>query len=529
MGWTPHPLSSGILGVAGWVEGGSCPEHGTSDVEEAVCDRSQGASMAMSPGAQGGVLGAAYGIVLCGDAGPMVDGVGEPLMAGISAQHEAAFAGPPGDGCDACKAAQGVIISALQGIRSLCQQRGEDDPPDSRQGGEDVGVTLLWLPRLSLFGGAERGGQAVDLSMSVADLAIDQTDAIDQRQDVSAGGFGSAIGDGDGLLAQDVEKLGGVEAADTVALEDFRDCSFADALGFVRGGHRLPEVDQPGRAEVIVQFEEGREVAPELLTHTVCEAGALGAELLGDARPFPELDDQRIGIGEASKAMRIGAQGRRQDQAVAAVVLGTGWAVAIAEAVHLLGIDGPDTEPASHQRLNHRTMRHLDGEVDPAGIVGTALGQQPICQGGEGLAGMLEDFFADVAALLVEEPHEMALAGPIDTGIPLLLSVHAPAPASMTSHRDPDQNLYGHSARMRRDRRRLPTGHRSRPIRRGTCPPQVIGSQGGVGCFRRTGSIPAQYDIRAVARGTTGAPLRYTPLVPRRLLQEPPGKGTGGP
>src|SRR6266700_1316361 len=40
---------------------------------------------------------------------------------------------------------------------------------------------------------------------------------------------------------------------------------------------------------------------------------------------------------------------------------------------------------------------------------------------------------------------------------------------------------------------------------------------------------PADYDIWAVARGTDGVSLRFTPAVPRRPLQESLGKGTGGP
>lgn len=44
-------------------------------------------------------------------------------------------------------------------------------------------------------------------------------------------------------------------------------------------------------------------------------------------------------------------------------------------------------------------------------------------------------------------------------------------------------------------RRGLPTGHRSRPIRRGTRPPQVVGPQGAVGRSRRIGSVLEGYAI----------------------------------
>src|SRR5713226_8803272 len=311
--------------------------------------------------------------------------------------------------------------------------------------------------------------------------------------------------------------VSGGEAADAVSLEDGGDRSLADAPGLVGGRRGLPELDQPGGAEIGVEIEEGREVAPQLLAQAIGERGALAAEVLCDARPFPEFDDGGIGGGELAEAMRIGAQGRGHHQGVAAVVLGAGHRVAVAEAVHLLGIEGMDGEAALDQRLDHRPMRHLDGDVDLAGLGGAAGRQQPGHHLGQALAGMLEDFLADVAALLIDEPHMVALAGPVDTAIPSFLIAHAVTPLQTASHRDPCRYLYWCSPRSRRERHRLPTGRRSRPIRRGTCPPQVIESRGAIGCSRRTGSVLETTTFWAVACGRAGVPLRSTPPLPRRF------------
>ena len=158
LGGTPHRLSSGFLGCGG-VEGGAGFEHGAGDVKEAIGDRSQGAGMAVTPASQGGVFGPASWVVLNGDARPMVHGVGEPVVAGLSSDDDAALARPLGDGRDTCQTAQGGVISPLQGIEGFCKQRGEDDPSHSRQGCEDLHVMLLSLPRLGLLRSG-RGGQS---------------------------------------------------------------------------------------------------------------------------------------------------------------------------------------------------------------------------------------------------------------------------------------------------------------------------------------------------------------------------------
>ena len=99
--------------------------------------------MAVTSASQGGVFRAASGVMLNGDARPVVHGVGEPVMAGLSSYHDAALARPLGDRRDPCQTAQGGVISSLQSIEGFCEQRGEDDPSHSRQGCEDRHVMLL--------------------------------------------------------------------------------------------------------------------------------------------------------------------------------------------------------------------------------------------------------------------------------------------------------------------------------------------------------------------------------------------------
>ena len=126
--------------------------------------------MAMTSASEFGVFGAAARIVLNGDTGPMVDGVGEAVVAGLSSDDDAALSGPLGDRRDFCETAQGGVVASLQGIRGFCEQRGEDGPSHSRQGCEDLRVMLLFLPWLGRLGWHEAGGQAVDPAMGVFDL-----------------------------------------------------------------------------------------------------------------------------------------------------------------------------------------------------------------------------------------------------------------------------------------------------------------------------------------------------------------------
>jgi hypothetical protein len=82
---------------------------------------------------QRGVLDPAPLVVLYRDARPMIHGVGEPVVTGLSPDDDAALARALGNRRDSGQAGQGGVVTSLQGIEGLCQQRGEDDPSHSRR------------------------------------------------------------------------------------------------------------------------------------------------------------------------------------------------------------------------------------------------------------------------------------------------------------------------------------------------------------------------------------------------------------
>ena len=129
-------------------------------------------------------------------------------------------------------------------------------------------------------------------------------------------------------------------------------------------------------------------------------------------------------------------------------------------------------EAALDQCLDHGAVRDLDCDMDLAGLGNAARCHQPGRHLGKSFATVFEDFLADHATIAVRQKKRMmALARPIDTGIPSLFISHSRSPLEKTSHRNLRRSLYWRSESGLHFRRGLPTGHRSRPIRPGTRPP----------------------------------------------------------
>ncbi len=67
---------------------------------------------------------------------------------------------------------------------------------------------------------------------------------------------------------------------------------------------------------------------------------------------------------DPAEALRICAEGVRQDKGIPPVILGAGHRVAITKAIELLRVDGKDLEAALHEGFHHGTPRHLNGDRD---------------------------------------------------------------------------------------------------------------------------------------------------------------------
>ena len=116
-----------------------------------------------------------------GDARPVVHGVSEPVTAGLPSDDNAALAGLLGDGRDSGQTAQSGVVAPFKAVPSLCEQRGEDNPSNSRQGRKDFHVMLLLPPRPCLLCWNEPGRQGIQPAMSLFDLPVHKADARNER------------------------------------------------------------------------------------------------------------------------------------------------------------------------------------------------------------------------------------------------------------------------------------------------------------------------------------------------------------
>jgi hypothetical protein len=290
---------------------------------------------------QSSVLGAAARIVLSGDARPMVEGIPEPRITGESSRDDTAFAGALGDRRSATKGPQGVIVSSLEGFPSLCEQRGEDDPTVSWQGCEDRSVALLvCLPRFTLRRLGQEAAQPIKLAVRIFELPVDHSQAFDERANMSACGLDRSGGDCHRWLSQNRQHVGGRETANAPAFQDPSDARLTAAHRLVGCRDELPQIKEPFGAEVLFEFQHGGKITPQLLAEPVAEPIALGVEIVGHARPFTQLDNQRLSKSKLAEGAPIGAQRIGEHLGVTAVVLGTRRRETITEAIELLRIDG---------------------------------------------------------------------------------------------------------------------------------------------------------------------------------------------
>src|SRR6516162_6879232 len=243
----------------------------------------------------------------------------------------------------------------------------------------------------------------------------------------------------------------------------------------------LEQIEKPVRTDVVGKLQHLWIIAPELAPEAICETAVLNLELLVDARPFSELDDNGLGDGELAICPHIGSQAVRQNISVATIVLGTRHREAVAKAIELFGIDRINVEIALEQCLDDWAVRRLDADMDVTRFASACL-QQPGNHVGESVPAVSEPPLSDFLTCVIVQRDDMLLRSPINTHEPSsffihhALSVdwrHMPAPIDRARkqcepHRDPNLFLY------RRSRRELPTGRWSRPLHRGTSPREAL-------------------------------------------------------
>ena len=238
-----------------------------------------------------------------------------------------------------------------------------------------------------------------------------------------------------------------------------------------------------------------------------------------------QLDGEGIGRREPAEGGAVGEQGVGADAGVAAVVLGAGRAVAVAEAVELLGIEVKGGKALLEQGLDHRPVADLEADGDP-GRCGAALVPQPLTQLGQAGAAVLEGALAADAAIGGEQADLVLLACPVDEGKPVELAClgwHGIVSsdcamlnrAAVTCRR----SLYWRSiGRWRRDRRGLPTGRRPRPTGGGAGPMLVLA---GTGYTRHSPPAGAVGDQSTPSPGSYVAGLLRRPATHRHRVQGP--------
>ena len=141
--------------------------------------------------------------------------------------------------------------------------------------------------------------------MSLFDLSVHKADARHECLDMGAGRFNRSPGNLHSRFAQYIQNMGGVEAPDAVAFQQFSYRPLADARGLAGCGCEFPQVEQPGAAKIAFEFQHGGKVAPKLLAPAVGEPVTLRAKIACNVRHSPS--SMTVGSRAASSRKRCGS------------------------------------------------------------------------------------------------------------------------------------------------------------------------------------------------------------------------------
>jgi hypothetical protein len=164
-----------------------------SQGKQSVRDAAQGAAVRVTGLAKRSIPGTTLGITLAGDTRPVIDRIAQSNMRSIAHDDDARLATAPGDRRGTTQCPECLIVAAAERPRSFTEQRREVDPADTGHGSEDQDVVSSKTFSRSGFGLAKAHAELFELVLGRPQLAIDHTQASDQRAQVNAGRFGNAV------------------------------------------------------------------------------------------------------------------------------------------------------------------------------------------------------------------------------------------------------------------------------------------------------------------------------------------------
>jgi hypothetical protein len=207
-------------------------------------------------------------------------------------------------------AAQTIIASStLQGIRSLCEQRGEDDPSDARQGSQNRYLALLMAPPLgAVLCSNEPFGQTVEQPVCLDKLSVDQFKPLCHSLEMGGRRSDRARCNRHRRRLQSLQNLRRVEAPNAVRLQQALKRLLPDAHRLVGHRYQSPQVEKPFRRNIIRQLKHLRIVTPEQLAKTIAESVPFSTQILSNPRPLPQFDDNRIQRCDRAQAVRSGPE-----------------------------------------------------------------------------------------------------------------------------------------------------------------------------------------------------------------------------
>jgi hypothetical protein len=259
---------------------------------------------------------------------------------------------------------QSLVVSLCQRPRGLGEHRGGDESPHSRQGPEDSHVTVLSRNLLL----AKFLQQRLDPGGYAGALLVQQPKTWQQQGDVGTGGLHRSWSNVHWRGLQRLTDGFHRKAPDPVDLEHRGHGLRWQALGASRSRGAIKQRPEPRVVRGGAQGEGLGKEPMQLLPETVTESPQLLPQVVVDARQLAQLDNAgSVGL-HAPEGRTVSTQGVREDEGIAAVVLGAGDRVPVAKAIELLGIEREHMNAAFEQGVDDGSAGHFDGHRDAAGL-----------------------------------------------------------------------------------------------------------------------------------------------------------------